>query len=443
MRRTLFHIPLEIFGLPVFGFGILFFLLCTAVAAAVLWRYKTVKKIDEDIKNYLGLLLVGAAIIVFVVPTVAEGSLGFPIRGYGFFLLIAILSAVGLAIRLAKPKGVSAETVLSLGIWTVVSGILGARIFYVAEYYKDMAAYDPNTGAFSLGGTLWNIVNIPDGGLVVYGSIIGGLIGALIYMRLNKLPVFPLLDSMAPAAALGMCLGRIGCLMNGCCYGGITDVPWGIVFPEGSPAHLHQIEHGETFQYGMTFTEVSKDGEQRVVVKETQRGSTAVKSGIQTGDTVFGIGVMHQGRPASWNIHSLRELIFILNEIFNNVPIDETVRFDIGKGADITSAKPFFFRHRDSDVRAVHPTQIYSSVSALCGCFVLLGLGRLRQFRSRDGMLFAAFLLLYPAIRFCLEIIRTDEDSFLGTGLTVSQCVSIAVFFAGIVFTAWLMRKAK
>jgi phosphatidylglycerol:prolipoprotein diacylglycerol transferase len=441
MRRTLFYIPPEIAGLPVFGFGILLFILCAAVVATALWHYKTVKKIDDDIKNYLGLLLVGGAIIVFVAPNVMENNHGFPIRGYGFFLLTAILSSVGLVVRLAKPKEITAESVISLAVWTVICGIIGARLFYVIEYWKDMTAFEPDTGQFLIGRTLWNVANIPDGGLVVYGSIIGGFLGALFYMRRNKLPIMPLLDSMAPAVMLGICLGRLGCLMNGCCFGCITDVPWAVVFPEGSPAHIHQIEHSETFQYGMTFNELIQDAQSFVSVKEVQPGSDAEKANIQTGNTVFSIGVMFQGKPISWKIHSVRELVFVLNEIWTNVPKDESVRFEIGTSIAPSSAKPFFLKRGNSVVRPVHPTQIYSSVSALCGCLILLFLGRLHYFRSKDGAVFAAFLMLYPVIRFCLEIIRTDEDSFFGTGLTVSQCVSIAVFTAGIILTVYLMRK--
>ncbi len=89
----------------------------------------------------------------------------------------------------------------------------------------------------------------------------------------------------------------------------------------------------------------------------------------------------------------------------------------------------------------VYPTQIYSSIAAALLCLTLLGLGRLKFFRHRDGLVFVAFLLLYPVIRFQLEIFRNDEPPVFGTGLTISQVVSVGVFVLGVLLAAWILCR--
>lgn len=443
MRQTLFYIPPEIFGFPVFGFGIAFVLLVFGLVVVAAWQYAKTKKFDEDIWSYLGFLIVGGAILVFVAPNIMEPK-GFPIRGYGVFLLIAILSALALVLKLSKPKGISAETIFSLCLWAVISGILGARLFYVTEYWTEMVTRDPSSGELLIGRTLYNIVNIPDGGLVVFGSILGGALGSLIFMIRNKLPVLLTFDSMAPAMMLGLAIGRIGCLMNGCCFGGPSDACWAIIFPKGSPAHLHQIHHGDTFYYGMTFqSENDSDPQLQVVrIKEVQKGSEAEKSGIKPGMKLRGISSMIDGKPLAWETRSLGDLLFLFNRFLLDDP-GARLRFDIYTDDNQEKTQPFFLEPGNSEVRPVHPTQIYSSISAAVVCCVLLLLGRLAFYKARPGLVFASFLLLYPIARFCLEMIRTDEDSFLGTGLTVSQNVSIGVFIAGILLTIYIVRQYK
>ncbi|MBP5622907.1 MAG: prolipoprotein diacylglyceryl transferase, partial [Thermoguttaceae bacterium] len=87
--------------------------------------------------------------------------------------------------------------------------------------------------------------------------------------------------------------------------------------------------------------------------------------------------------------------------------------------------------------RPVHPTQIYSTFNMLIVCGLLLLLSRLAK---RDGIVFAGLLILYPIHRFCIELLRTDEESFCGTGLTVSQCVSLATFAVGIAVLAYSLK---
>ncbi|MDR0611043.1 MAG: prolipoprotein diacylglyceryl transferase [Planctomycetaceae bacterium] len=460
MCQTLFYIPLEISGIPVFGFGLANVLLVIIVFIASVWRFAVTRKLDGEIGNYFAVGVI-VAVVLMIVPKMAEPGQGIPIRGYGVCLLVAILSALCLVLRLAKRKQIPSEIIFSLCLWAVLGGILGARLFYVTEYWRDMVRYE--NGQLQFGATLYNLANIANGGLVVYGSIFGGILGSFIFMIRNKMPVLATYDLMAPAMMLGLSIGRIGCLLNGCCYGGVTDVAWGIVFPEGSPAHFHQIEHGQTFYCGLKFAEQSIGDTLFLAVKEVQPESDAERAGLKPNMLLRGIVGVIDGKPLAWEIGARRIIPHTSNRLgccqkeesgiwrdvfewiayFQKMSPDEKIRFDIYTDSMKTETNPYFVTPTPSIVLPVHPTQIYSSLTAAVLCVILLILGRLKFFRNRDGLVFAAFLILYSTARFILEMIRTDEGSFLGTGITVSQNVSILVFVSGIILFAFLYRNSK
>ena len=424
MKQTLFYIPEELFGLPVFGFGLALTMLVIGIAFAVGRRFAKTKKFDEEIGSYFGLLAIGSTILVFVAPYLSEPKLGLPIRGFGFFLTIAILSALALALRLAKQRGISPDTMFSLCLWSVVSGLLGARLFYVTEYWQEMIVFDL-AGNLLFRESFFSVVNIAKGGIVVYGSIIGGMVGAIIFMLRNRLPILPTLDIMAPALMLGIAIGRIGCLMNGCCFGSVCDLPWAITFPTDSPAHVHQVAHGETFYYGLKF----EDRDVAVAVQEVQPNSGAEQAGLKPGMVLKGISGMVDGRPQGWFVRKTIGAFEVIHDL-NRADPQGNLRFDVYDGA---VEKSFFVGPSPSVVLPIHPTQIYSSLGAACICGTLLFLQGFAFFQQRNGSVFVAFLFLYSTGRFFIETLRTDEGSFLGTGLTVSQNVCILVFLAAVV----------
>jgi len=92
----------------------------------------------------------------------------------------------------------------------MVAGIAGARLFYVIQKRDEFF-----NGAPPLEMIL-SMVNMTKGGLVVYGSLIGGSLAALIFLKLNKLPILKIADLMAPGMVLGLAIGRLGCLMEWC-----------------------------------------------------------------------------------------------------------------------------------------------------------------------------------------------------------------------------------
>ncbi|MGA3163675.1 MAG: prolipoprotein diacylglyceryl transferase [Verrucomicrobiota bacterium] len=147
------------------------------------------------------------------------------VHWYGVMIALAFLAGLWTATRRARRENISSERIADIVIWLMVGGILGARIVYVATYWKDEFAGQPFSEIFM----------IQHGGLVYYGGLIGATIAGIICNHWKKLPFWKTADVLAPSIALGNIFGRIGCLLNGCCYGRACNLPWAIRFPSGHP----------------------------------------------------------------------------------------------------------------------------------------------------------------------------------------------------------------
>ncbi len=144
----------------------------------------------------------------------------FTVHGYGLMMAIAILTAYYMVEYRAKKKGLDYEKVFPLAIWAVIGGLAGAKLLYLLTRLPDLIA-DPSL-----------IVHSLKDGFVVYGSIMGGILAAWIYCRKSKLNFLQMFDLIVPSLALAQGIGRIGCLLAGCCYGMPVSGrnPIGIVF---------------------------------------------------------------------------------------------------------------------------------------------------------------------------------------------------------------------
>ena len=150
--------------------------------------------------------------------------------------MLGFLAGFWTATRRGRRDGFSADHILDLGFWLMLGSVVGARTLYVVSYWEESFAGRPWTEIFM----------VQQGGLVFYGGLIGGSLATIIYSRVRKLPLWKLADTLAPSLSLGYVFGRIGCLMNGCCYGNVCDAPWAIRFPldhetRGLPVHPTQI----------------------------------------------------------------------------------------------------------------------------------------------------------------------------------------------------------
>ncbi len=281
MLQTLFYIPGELFGLPVFGFGLL--LAVWAVVSAVILAVQFRRGgFDANTLSYAQVLAVLGLAIYFVLPALCDPR-GLPIRGYGMMMLLAVLSGMGLAIYRARRVGVDPEMIFALAFWMIIPGVLGARIFYVTQFWHSdfWPVYERTHDLCAL---IFAVVNVAGGGLVVFGSFIGAMLGLGLFWWRYRIPLLATADLIAPSMLLGLALGRVGCMLNGCCYGGPCDLPWKVTFPWNSPVHQHGVvEEGSEDVAGLKF----RDGPTgRPVIESVVPGSPAAETGLRAGAEV-------------------------------------------------------------------------------------------------------------------------------------------------------------
>jgi phosphatidylglycerol:prolipoprotein diacylglycerol transferase len=241
MLSTLFHIPMRLTlggtSLPLGGCGILL-MLWAIVAVVMLTRTATAHGWRAALETLgLPLALTGAAIL-WLLPILDDGK-GVPVRGYGAMLLAAAAAGVWLSIVRGRRMGFDADTILALGMEVFLWGIVGARLFYVLEYHDQFFA----PGKTWL-GSLGAVLNVAAGGLVVFGSLPTAALATWRFASRRGLSLPRLADCIAPGLLVGLAIGRIGCFLNGCCYGGPCDLPWAVQFPPESPPWLDQAARG-------------------------------------------------------------------------------------------------------------------------------------------------------------------------------------------------------
>ena len=151
----------------------------------------------------------------------------FPVQWYGVFVALGFLAGLWTASRRGVRDGLHPEKIMDAGPWLILGAIIGARTLYVISYWREKFADEPFAEIFM----------VQHGGLVFYGGLIGAIAGGLIYAFKNKLPVWKFADVLAPSIALGYVPGRLGCLMNGCCFGRACELPWAIHFPKEHETH--------------------------------------------------------------------------------------------------------------------------------------------------------------------------------------------------------------
>jgi phosphatidylglycerol:prolipoprotein diacylglycerol transferase len=151
-----------------------------------------------------------------------------PIRAFGLMLAISFLVGVYYIQRVTTRDRKPFDTFLTFAYIMILGGIIGARLLYVALHWSDFAdniggIFNPfQSGQFGIAG------------LNLYGGILLAMLGSTVYARVKKIPILDVFDYFAPALGLGIGISRIGCFLNGCCFGTPTDLPWGMVFPHDS-----------------------------------------------------------------------------------------------------------------------------------------------------------------------------------------------------------------
>jgi len=156
---------------------------------------------------------------------------------YGILVVTGFIAGLWTASRRAILRHIDPDTIYDLGPWLLLGAIVGARTCFVISYWQEEFAGRP----------LYEIFMVQRGGIVYYGGLMGASLACVIYARIKKLPLWRLADVVAPSIALGSFFGRWGCLLNGCCYGKPTSLPWGIRFPSDHPSFPNFVHPTEIY----------------------------------------------------------------------------------------------------------------------------------------------------------------------------------------------------
>lgn len=146
------------------------------------------------------------------------------LHSWGLLLAIAFVLGIAVACRRARARGIDPQRIIDLAVVVIVAAVVGGRIAFVVTHLSEFAR-NP-----------FEIFAIWRGGMAFYGGAILAFIAGIVYVKLKRLRVWLVADIVAPSLALGLFIGRLGCFLNGCCFGEPTQVPWAIVFPGGSYA---------------------------------------------------------------------------------------------------------------------------------------------------------------------------------------------------------------
>ncbi|MCU0707200.1 MAG: prolipoprotein diacylglyceryl transferase [Pirellula sp.] len=422
MRQTLFYLPHQVGPLPLFGWvswsmiGLALYIVL--IIALSRHRSSWSETLRENGMNWgiaafaLGWLLPWIETKYFE-GTPEEVVLGLPVRGYGLMLMLGVVAAVAIANRRIERLAISRDAFLGLALWVIVGGLVGARMFYVVQKWNEL------DGATIL-EKLRTALQFTEGGLVVYGSVMGGMAGILFWTIKERVRPIPLLDAVVPAFFIGLALGRIGCLMNGCCYGAVceTNLP-AITFPRGSPAYMEQLERGQLLGLRTKEQETQSSQPRVQAIEKVTPDSWAALHGVKPGQTLE--------RIDSFILPpDLRKSLTDPPQLEGSLLIDRQ-RIDIPSQDYPERSLP------------VHPSQIYAAISGFLLCLWTLSIS---NWVKRPGLVFGAGLVGYGIIRILEEIIRVDEKGQFGTSLSISQWVSVLGIAAGVVIllAAWGSR---
>lgn len=297
----------------------------------------------------------------------------FPIYAYGLMMVLAFIATQWLASKLAGTRNLDGEIFVNAALIALVAGVIGARTSSVLEnlsYYTN-----PHISAWD---NFLNMINIRSGGLTYYGGLILAAPVVLGYLVYKKVTPRLAMDICAPCITLGLAVGRIGCFLNGCCYGAAANVPWAVEFPYSSVgAYADEVDQGKISPPPELLVPTAGDHTRLVTNDELQQG-------------------------------------FVLTGI------PDHPRYFLATNAKAIAASQHSM--------PVHPAQLYSTLTSLLITAVLLCYFFLPH---SPGRVFAMMLMLEGPTRFLLEMLRV-EPPVLGP-MSLSMVIGAILLVVGIV----------
>lgn len=339
---------------------------------------------------------------------------GVPVYGFGLMLFLAFILAAWVAGRLATRAGMSREKIQDLGMWIFLAGLVGGRVVYVWQYpVKDWVEFF----------YIWQ------GGIVFYGGAIGGTIGCILAYRYVMRPLgvsfWQVADVFAPTVAVGLCLGRLGCFLNGCCFGQVAPPDaecflQAVRFPAvTAPAQSWLVtENGWQTLAGFVYEDAASDTR---TVAAVEPGSPAERAGLKPGDVIVGV----EDTEIASAVDFFRRV-----EGADWPRGKGDLKLTVQRAGETINLPPFVPRSL-----GLIPTQLYEAISAALLFFVLVSLYPLRKY---DGQVLVWLLVAYSVHRFIVEMIRVEPTYRFG--LTLSQYISVGLFAIGGVLAMVLRR---
>ncbi|MBN1845328.1 MAG: prolipoprotein diacylglyceryl transferase [Sedimentisphaerales bacterium] len=323
------------------------------------------------------------------------------IKSYGTMMVIGFLAALLLSRWRARKLGENPYHITNFAVYVLLAGIVGARLMYILHNWSEYQ------------GNPFRMLAIWAGGLEFLGGVVCAVLVVMVYLKWAKLPVLRYLDILAPALMLGLAFGRMGCFLNGCCFGKACELPWAIRYPAlntlsapGCDAR-RETHYSNPYLYQLTPDPQRPDQPVLELPADFYNGYTDGKG---------------------WWIWSKQGLTE--QEAQTLYPMPKAVQ-------DLDPRHVEELRQGRHPMHPIHPAQLYSVLNALFLCLILNLLFRRYRF---GGQIIAVMLILYGASRFFLETLRTEPIEF--DGLTISQNLGIIAVLVGLVLliVAWGRR---
>jgi phosphatidylglycerol---prolipoprotein diacylglyceryl transferase len=344
-----------------------------------------------------------------------------PIRSYGFMLMVGFLGGTWWATRRAMRVKADPDFVVNLGFISLIASVVGSRIFYVAHYWDEHFA----------GRGLWAVVDITRGGLEFYGGFIGAMVGVLVYMKLRKVSIRLYLDILTPSLMFGMAMARIGCFLNGCCWGGPcpASLPWKVQFPYASPALQREWEE-RMVSLPAELLFINSSGVAMPISRELLDMTPGQLDGPR-----LAVERAEQDLKNAQTSHADEQTLAGLRKTLERAQKD---RRRMAEGTVVLTSQLDRYNmtlpqlkdlaYTQGRTLPLHPVQLYASMN---GLLLAILLNQIFYHRKRHGVVFAFLLMLYPVARVMEEMIRIDNPHDTA-GLTISQFVSVLLVSCGL-----------